>query len=299
MSSETTPAPTASRDTLGIAFILLSGTGVVLLPTTAKLAFESGSNLLTVALARGLIATAILFAVALLAGRQLRLPRDLFRSSLVVGLAGAAFVFGMFGAILSIQISLAILILYLFPIVLALYQHLTGVTRLQPMQWLWGLVALTGLAIILGVRFEQVSFTGVGLALLAMLSSVVITLENVKVTARTGSLVSNLYMSLWTLGIFAIALLLFGEILQPQTTTGWAGLFGNGIAYCVSWVAFFAGASILGATRASMITLVEPLLAALFAWLIFSETLAPLQWVGFAIVLIALGLFEKQARKAL
>ena len=61
----------------------------------------------------------------------------------------------------------------------------------------------------------------------------------------------------------------------------------------VAWVAFFAGARILGATRASMLTLVEPPAAALGAWLIFGETYTALQWLGFFIVLGALFLFEK------
>ena len=299
MSSEATPAPTMSRDTLGIALVLLSGTGVVLLPTSARLAFDSGSNLLTVAFARGVIAALILLAIVLLTGQRLRLPRDLFGSSLVVGVAGATFVFGMFGAIMSIEIGLAVLILYLYPMVLAAYLHCRGSARLRRLQWLWGLVTLAGLSIILGVRFEQINFTGVALAALAMLSAVVITLENVRVTERTGSLVSNLYMTAWGIVIFGVSLLFFGEILQPQTPLGWGGLLGSGIAYCIAWVGFFAGACIIGATRASMISLTEPLLAALAAWLIFGESLGPLQWVGFAIVLVALALFEKEARKAL
>jgi hypothetical protein len=34
-----------SRDTTGIAYLLLSGTGVVFLPTTARLAYENGSDM--------------------------------------------------------------------------------------------------------------------------------------------------------------------------------------------------------------------------------------------------------------
>ena len=45
-----------------------------------------------------------------------------------------------------------------------------------------------------------------------------------------------------------------------------------------------------------MITLIEPPMAAMFAWFIFGETFTPLQWVGFAVVLAALVMFEKLAR---
>ncbi len=284
-------------DSIGYAFMLLSATGVVFLPTTAKLAFEASSNLLTVAVTRGFIATLILFAVALLVGRNLRLPRALLLPSLVVGIAGALFVYGIFGAILTINISLALLILFLYPLGIALYEHAAGITRLQPAQWLFGIVAIAGLGLMLGVRFDAISFVGVAFALLAMLATVVLTLVNVRVVAATGSLVANLYMSFWTLLIFAAALGLAGTVAWPQTSLGWSGMLGNGVAYCVSWVAFFAGARILGATRASMFTLFEPALAALVAWLIFGENFTPPQWAGFAVVLGALFLFEKRARR--
>jgi drug/metabolite transporter (DMT)-like permease len=189
-----------------------------------------------------------------------------------------------------------VLILYLYPIVLAIYEHYTWATRLCSMQWIWGLTACCGLVLILGIKFDQISFSGIGLAMLAMLASVVITVTNVKVSATVGSLVSNLYMSLWGLLIFSLVLLLVGGFSEPQTTTGWVALLGNGAAYCIAWVAFFSGARILGATRASMITLVEPPIAALVAWLVFGETFTALQWVGFATVLGSLFMFEMLAR---
>ncbi len=55
----------------------LSATGVVFLPTTARLAFEAGSKVRPVAVTRGVIATPILFVAALLVGRTPRLPRAL------------------------------------------------------------------------------------------------------------------------------------------------------------------------------------------------------------------------------
>ncbi len=101
-------------------------------------------------------------------------------------------------------------------------------------------------------------------------------------------------------GLVGVALLmLVAEFAAPQSITGWIALTGNGVAYCVAWVAFFAGAKILGATRASMLTLVEPPAAALGAWLLFGETYTPLQWAGFFIVLMALFLFETLSRPSI
>lgn len=280
---------------MGYVYMALSATGVIFLPTTAKFALQGGSDVLSVAFARGIVATLILLLVTLMLGLNLRLPRRQLLPSIVVGIAAALFVYGIYRAILTINISLALLILFLYPLVIATWEHVSGAARIRSAQWIWGFSALAGLVMILGVRFDQISFVGVTMAGLAMFASVVITLVNVRIVNTTGSLIANLYMSLWTLLLFGAAILVFGQFSPPKTTLGWSGMLGNGVAYCVSWVAFFAGASILGATRASMITLFEPVLAALVAWLIFGETFSPLQWAGFALVLASLFMFEKLA----
>ena len=296
MNTNTNAAPPLQRDAVGIGLVLLSGLGVVFLPTTAKLAYLDGSNVLTVACARGLIAIVLLALVARIMRLSFALPRQLLRTSLLAGVGQACFVYGVYAAIESINISLALLILYLYPMVLALHQHRRGVIRVHSAQWLCALAACLGLALILGVGFGQVSLGGIALAFMAMLATVLITVTNVKVTDTLGSLVSNLYMSLWSLMIFGLVLLSVGELALPQSGFGWSVLAGNGVAYCVAWVSFFAGARILGATRASMLTLVEPPAAALGAWLLFGEFYTPLQWVGFFVVLAALYGFERLAQ---
>lgn len=286
-----------SRDLIGIGYVLLSGVGVACLPTTARLAYESGSDAFTVAFARGVLATLILAALVSLSGQRLHLPRELLRPSLVAGVAGATFVYGIYLAIRTTHISLVLLIVYLFPIVLALYEHCRGSLRLGPAQWAWGSLACLGMAFILGLRFEQIDPAGIALAILAMISVIVITLVNFRVTQTTGSLVSNFYMTLWGALIFGAVLFAIGEFRAPQTSLGWISLAGNGVAYCVTWVAFFAGARILGASRASMISLSEPALAALFAWFVFGENYTLAQWCGFALVLASIIQFEKRAQQ--
>ena len=298
MSTQASAVKPLQSDAVGISFVLLSALGVVFLPATAKFAYLDGSNVWTVAFARGVVAALLLLLAAFAVRQSLKLPAALLRPSLVAGVAQVGFVYGVYAAIISINISLALLILYLYPLVLAIHQHRLGIIRVTATQWLCGLVACAGLALILGVRFEQISLAGVALAMMAMLAAVVITVTNVRVTETMGSLASNFYMSLWSLVIFSLALLLVGEFAEPQTVPGWTALAGNGVAYCVAWVGFFAGARILGATRASMLSLVEPPAAAFGAWLLFNETYSPLQWFGFFVVLAALFMFEKLSHSA-
>ena len=78
----TTPASAAQpvqRDVIGIGFVLLSGLGVVFLPTTAKLAYLDGSNVLTVAFTRGVIGIVLLAMVALIMRQSLKSTSPLRR----------------------------------------------------------------------------------------------------------------------------------------------------------------------------------------------------------------------------
>jgi drug/metabolite transporter (DMT)-like permease len=84
VTTSTAPAQLISRDARGIVYMLLSGTGVVFLPTTAKLAYESASDVLTVAFSRGVIAVLILFSATIIIKQSLRLPRDMLVHSAVV-----------------------------------------------------------------------------------------------------------------------------------------------------------------------------------------------------------------------
>lgn len=200
------------RDAIGVAFVLLSALGVICLPTTAKFAYLDGSNVITVAFARGVIAVVLLMLVAYAMRQSLKLPRALLRPSLIAGFAQVLFVYGVYAAITSINISLALLILYIYPIVLAIHQYRLGRLQIGTAQWFCALLAGGGLMSILGLGIE--------------------------------------------------------------------------------------GTKLIGATRASMLTLVEPPGAALGAWLIFGETYSPLQWCGFFVVLAAIFMFEKLSQSS-
>ena len=83
----------------------------------------------------------------------------------------------------------------------------------------------------------------------------------------------------------------------PLTKTGIFAIFANGLFYISSWVLFFKGASIIGATRSSMLACIEPLFAALLAIILLKQILSVTEWIGFLIVLTAIYTFEKNSAK--
>jgi len=85
-----------------------------------------------------------------------------------------------------------------------------------------------------------------------------------------------------------------GETLLPQSTSGWLKLVG------LAWISHCAGQGLIAyslahlpAAFSSVSLLFQPVMAALFAWLLLSEPLVPLQIAGGAIVLVGIYLARR------
>jgi len=96
----------------------------------------------------------------------------------------------------------------------------------------------------------------------------------------------------------ALALaLLFGERIFPETVIGWAPLIALGmVIHVVGQGGLAFGLGRVPAALASLIILVQPLVAACAGWLLFSEALTPVQLAGGALVLI--GVYVAQRFRA-
>jgi drug/metabolite transporter (DMT)-like permease len=85
-----------------------------------------------------------------------------------------------------------------------------------------------------------------------------------------------------------------GETLLPQSASGWLKLVG------LAWISHCAGQGLIAyslahlpAAFSSVSLLFQPVMAALFAWLLLSEPLVPLQIAGGAIVLVGIYLARR------
>jgi drug/metabolite transporter (DMT)-like permease len=85
-----------------------------------------------------------------------------------------------------------------------------------------------------------------------------------------------------------------GETLLPQSAVGWLKLLG------LAWISHCAGQGLIAyslahlpAAFSSVSLLFQPVMAALFAWILLSEPLVPLQMAGGAVVLVGIYLARR------
>ncbi|MGE3988785.1 EamA family transporter [Pseudorhodoplanes sp.] len=282
---------------VGVGLVLTSAVAFAIGPTSAKVALDNGANILTVVTSRGLIGATLLALLVVVFRQGFRINRPALRWSLLCSGFSALMVYGLIGAVATIPVSVAILIFFVHPIVIATIVHWRGGDRLTGGKLLLALGALAGLALALAPTFDTLDPKGVALAALAAVTVCGAILSGAHAQQHATSTQVNLYVTGLGGALFAVITSALGAWSLPANGIGWLGLAGAGIGIGVGLLTFFASFRYLSAVRATMLSNVEPLLSILLAAVILGQWLAPVQWIGAAIMIGAIVLFEAAGRR--
>lgn len=231
----------------------------------------------------------VLLAVALAVTRPrlMRVRRADAPQLAFLGICGLALVHASYyAAIARLQIGVALVIQYMAPLLLLLWLRVRYGRRLAPS--LWGAVALSIAGCLLVVRaYSPGSLDGAGV-LYAAGAAVTFAIYMVA-SERAGRRYLPVTTLLWA---FAFASL-FWAVVQPWWSFPFARLdllLALGVIVVGTLLPFIcvvAALRHLPAPRAAIVATLEPVLAAVFAWWLHDEHLAPIQLVGGALVLAA------------
>ena len=98
--------------------------------------------------------------------------------------------------------------------------------------------------------------------------------------------------------LLAAVALALGERVFHATAGGWAAVIGLGVMHVAGQGSIAWALGRLPAATASVVVLIQPVVAALLGWLLFSEALGPLQALGGAIALFGVVLSQAASRKS-
>jgi len=217
--------------------------------------------------------------------------------------AGFAFTLGA-GALITafglMPISLVILIFYTYPLVTRLAECALDRRRPDLFEIACLLAALVGLALCLGVGFEQLHGPGVVasmIAALAITGSFLWTGRKLKTVPPT---LQTLYMAgtgliLTTLFIVATA----SWATPPLRSVGTALMAAAVISSVAAFLGMFISVRMIGPSRAAMVMNLEPMLTIVLAILLLEEALTTHHFLGAALVIAAVVAAQAAPRRAM
>ncbi|MCQ4046315.1 DMT family transporter [Streptantibioticus rubrisoli] len=220
-------------------------------------------------------------------GRQRRTaarhPRPAIRRILVTGIGLTVFQTAYFAAVQSTGLAVGTVVtLGASPVLIALGARVTLGERLGGAGALAVLGAFAGLAVLLlggaGREGGAVRPVGVGWALLSAAGYACITLHT-RWTGRRGGATDPLTTTMWAFAVGAVCLLPFAAMqgLWPRVADLGGALLLLGylatVPTALAYALYFAGAAVIRAATASVITLIEPVAAGVIAVVLLGEHL--------------------------
>ncbi len=257
-----------------------------------KLALLAGMDALTLAAYRGVVGT--LFVVAWL---RVAPPRQVHTArqrliALGIGLLLAANLYLLFVAIRLVAVPIAILSYFVYPLLTGIVGAAIGLERLPLVSAAAAVVALLGLALMLGTDTAHLAWLGVGLAIGAACCRVATLLVTRAALSQADSRLTTWYTMLSSTAALLAVSVTLGPPTLPQTGIGWVGFFGVCVCSTTSILALFASTIRIGAFRTALIMNLEPVVSTLLSIVVLDEVLTPLQFLGGAIMVLALCAFQ-------
>ena len=267
----------------GTLFALVTACGLGAITTQAKVFYADGGNALTLMLARFAVSTLVFGLLLLLRNSSFRVERGKRLPLAALGFVWSGAMICYLTAVETISVSLAVLILYFYPLLVIGYALLRG--QMKASGALIGLfcAAFAGLYLALSGGEMKIDPVGVAFAACASAGAAFTFICG----ARVAPSMSPLLVTFWVnaAGVLLILPLLPGNIALPLVTEALLALGLATLFYLVAILSQFQALARLPAARAAFLLNLEPIVSILLASLVLRETLSLLQACGVILVI--------------
>lgn len=272
-----------SKRNSGMVFALLTACGLGAITTQAKVFYTDGGNALTLMLARFAVSTLVFGLLLLIKRNSFKVAAENRIALISLGIIWSGAMICYLTAVESISVSLAVLILYFYPLLVLAYSIFTR--HLKPSLRLIALFcgAFIGLYLALSGAEMTLNIYGILFAALASCGAAFTFICG----ARVAPSMSPLLMTFWinALGLLLILPMMNDKLSLPAASTGTVALSLATIFYLVAILSQFEALARLPAARAAFLLNLEPVVSILLAQLVLNETLSTTQLSGVILVI--------------
>ena len=269
----------------GIFSALICSLGLGLAVALGRLAFDGGTTPLSVAFFRSLLSVVAMGTICISMGISLRLPRSALISMLFLGCLFSHMAFGSVGSTKYIPISLAALLFFIYPPVVAILNHVTARKWPSLIKTISITVAFLGLAIMLGVDLNQLDLRGVAIGITAGIACAVNILWVARKVPGLHPFIIVFYQSAIASVIIGFLTWYLDELRLPDEIGGWLGFLLVGVLQTISIPFFYFAIQRIGSEPTAMINNSQPVASIIAAILIFNEGITLERFFGAIMVI--------------
>jgi drug/metabolite transporter (DMT)-like permease len=293
------------RRALGVALVLVSACGFGSGALFAKPVYAAGVGWHVLMAWRFLVGALLAWGFLLASPSRRRGLLALDRRAVVVALALGVLYVGNSGTyyagLESVDASLAALIVYIYPALVAVLSLRIGRRLEGARAWVALGLALAGVALTVG-GINAANTPPIGALLLVVASPVIYAVWIVLAARLSGerresggasegasAAAATALMMSATAAVYWGTALVAGRPVEPAAIPGaaWPSLLAIGaVATFLAIQGFYAGAQRIGAAQAALLSTIEPLWTIGLAALLLHETLSPIQLGGGALILV-------------
>ena len=279
---------------LGVILVIISSICFAFVPNSAKIALDEGTSLSFLLVSRYAIGVALLLPMMFLTKTKLAVPNYLAPRIIKASVLALGLIWATYHAVEFLDVGLVLIILYSFPIGVALISYFKREILINFQQIACMFLLLFGLWTMIYEEGVSVNLYGLVISFAGLICFIFFIVSASKIADTIGSTVLNFYICLIGLSVLLAVILLHSGITMsvPTTLKGKLAVASNGVFFILSWVLYFKGAKFIGATRASFLACLEPLFAALLAILLLGQLLSIKEWAGFFVILSSVLIFE-------
>ena len=270
---------------LGKSIALLSAMTFALNLTLASLCYSFGATPHTVNCVRSIVFILAITLLLRLLKVSLRLTRKQFLLCAATGCLMCAHVYAMLIAIELIPVGLAVVVMYTYPLLIAVFTWLTGRETVSFLRALALLLALFGIWLVANSPAALSQIFGLTCAGIGAITLASILIVSERAMSEINPKVVMFYMMAITAIVASIVTIGGIQLDWPSTVAGWATMGGTAIFFVVGTFSLFTAVSLAGPLLTAIIDNSAPVWAILFGYIILDESLSTSQWTGSLVVI--------------
>ena len=269
---------------LGIGLILISAASFGAMAIFAKFAYLSGISTHSLLFYRFIIAVMIMLPIAVLQRRRFPKGKDLYTliAMGMIGYAGQSYCY--FTALTLIPPSLVAILLYLYPVFVAVLSVFFLKETLTKNKLFALFLAISGAILVIGFKTNG-NMKGILLGIGAALIYSIYTIAGARVMSRNDAFTSSLVV-IASAAFFYLVYNIKAGFFFPVEGVYWLHIMAIAIlSTVVAIYAYFQGMKLSGAVNASMLSTFEPVTTMVLASLFLGQHIGGLQMAGTALIL--------------